>query len=295
MSRLSHRLVIILAGLLAAASPAVGSAWGQAERRPPPAQEPQRHPNPPPARQAKPRQPAQQPGDRDRDRDRARQPRAVPVRPPAVTGRVFVRGRFYDPYVWSYPWWPYGVSPYWYAPLYDQRAWLQIKATPKDAAVYVDGYYAGLVDEFDGALQGLPLPEGGYRIVLHREGYRSAEHGIYLRRGATFTLRDALTRLGPGERQQPPPVPERPPAFTARQPSQATAILDIRVTPEDASIVVDGRPWLSDRGHVLVAVTPGPHLLRVIAPGYGSFMLELELEAGHTLPLDVTLVPASDE
>jgi hypothetical protein len=291
MSRLTHRLAITLAGLLAAASPAVGSAPGQAERRPPPAQEPQRHPTTPPDRQAKPREPTQQPG--DRDRDRGRQPRAVPARPPAVHGRVFGRGYYYDPLIGPYPWWPYGVHPYWYAPLYDNRAWLQIKATPTDAAVYVDGYYAGIVDQFDGVLQGLPLPEGGYQIVLHREGYRPSGHSLYLRRGVTFTLRDVLMRLAPGEHQPPPPLPEQPPSLTERQLSAASAFLDIRVTPADASIVVDGRPWLSDGGHVLVAVKPGTHLLQVIAPGFASFTIELQVEAGHTAPLNVTLVPST--
>jgi hypothetical protein len=33
-----------------------------------------------------------------------------------------------------------------------------VLATPKEAAVYVDGFYAGVVDDFDGVFQSLPLP-----------------------------------------------------------------------------------------------------------------------------------------
>jgi hypothetical protein len=287
MFHLARGTALTIAALLVAT--AVPAAAGQQpERRPPPAREPQRHPPSAPERGAQPRS----------SPDRSAQPRPSPDRRrdrvPAVRSRIFVRGHFYDPYAWSYPWWPYGAYPYWYSPIYDQRAWLQIKATPKDAGVYVDGYYAGIVDEFDSAFQGLPLPAGGYHVVLYREGYRPSAHDIYLRRGATFTLRDALRRLPPGEHQEPPPGPERAPAITERRLPATTAFLDVRVTPADASIVIDGRSWVSDGGQVFVALPPGTHLIRVFAPGYASFAVELPLEAGHTAPIDVKLVPSTN-
>ena len=63
---------------------------------------------------------------------------------------------YYDPFWFGYGGWsPYG----WYAPFYLPNAYdsnvgsgrLQVK--PRNAEVYVDGYYAGTVDDFDGALQ----------------------------------------------------------------------------------------------------------------------------------------------
>jgi len=94
------------------------------------------------------------------------QRRAVP-RPPApprhdviVRGHVFVGGYFYDPMFGPYPWWSRTTYPYWYFPVYDRRADVRIQVTPKEAGVYVDGFYAGVVDDFDGVFQTLPLPPG---------------------------------------------------------------------------------------------------------------------------------------
>jgi hypothetical protein len=166
MSHLTRRLIVTCAALLAAALPIAADAGRQAERRPPPAREPQRQPTPPPERQAKPREPARQAGERARPAPKS-QARVV------VRGPVFVGGYFYDPLYGPYPWWPRTGYPHWYVPIYDQRADLRVKVTPKDSAVYVDGFYAGLVDEFDGVFQALPLPPGGHRVLLYRPGYRS--------------------------------------------------------------------------------------------------------------------------
>ncbi len=307
MSRLSRSLALGLAAVLLAPV----AAASQAERRPPPAREPQRQPTPAPDRQAKPREAAPErapartgSGRADRDRDcepdRDHQRQAVPAvrRPVVVRGRVFVRGYFYDPFIDPYPFWPYGVHPYWYAPLYEMRAFVRVKATPRDASVYADGYYAGLVDEFDGVLQSLPLSPGGHQIVLYRHGYRPSTHNVYLQRGSTFTLTDALALLAPGEPQPPPPVPL--PEWwrddtSAAVPSIHTATLDIRVRPAEASIVLDGQAWRTpEAGRLQLAVTAGGHQLRVAALGYVPFVLDIDVEAGRTTPVNVSLVPDSD-
>src|ERR1035437_4172470 len=70
-----------------------------------------------------------------------------------VRGQVFIGGYFYDPYFGPYPWWGPGAYPYPYSPVYDTAAQVHLKVTPRDAAVYVDGYYAGIVDDFDGLFQ----------------------------------------------------------------------------------------------------------------------------------------------
>lgn len=87
------------------------------------------------------------------------QRRAVPRHPPhpphavVVRGHVFIGGYFYDPFYGPYPWWPRTAYPYWYFPVYDNRAEVLLRVEPKeaeDAAVYVDGFYAGVVDDFNG-------------------------------------------------------------------------------------------------------------------------------------------------
>jgi hypothetical protein len=41
----------------------------------------------------------------------------------------------------------------------------------RDADVYVDGYYAGVVDDFDGHFQHLNLTPGAHRVEIREPGY----------------------------------------------------------------------------------------------------------------------------
>ena len=125
-------------------------------------------------------------------------------------GRIVVRGGFgyspffYDPFWGPYPY--YGAYPVVVAPSGEVR----VLATPKQAEVYVDGSYAGIVDDFDGILQRLHVTPGGHAITLHLEGYRTVTQNIYVTPDSTFKLRLTMDRLAPGESSVPPPLPARP-------------------------------------------------------------------------------------
>jgi hypothetical protein len=146
----------------------------------------------------------------------AAQRRAVPRgHPPhprpsvVVRGRVFIGGYFYDPVFGPYPWWPRTAYPYWYVPIYDRHADILLRVEPKaaeDAGVYVDGFYAGIVDDFNGVFQSLSLTPGGHRIALYLEGYRTVHRNVYLRPGSTFHLRETMLRLPTGETSELPDV-----------------------------------------------------------------------------------------
>ena len=111
---------------------------------------------------------------------------------------------FYDPFVWS----GWGPSGYWYP---DWRPQVRVKVEPEDigddAAVYVDGLYAGVVDDFDG--WGVIVEEGPHTIAIFREGYRTARFKIHAGQGKIFTVRHTLRALPAGARSEPPDV-ERP-------------------------------------------------------------------------------------
>jgi len=51
---------------------------------------------------------------------------------------------------------------------------LKLKVKPRNAKVYVDGFYVGLVDEFDGARQKLTLNGGRHRVEIRAEGFETA-------------------------------------------------------------------------------------------------------------------------
>ena len=67
---------------------------------------------------------------------------------------------------------------------------------PRDAEVLVDGYYVGIVDEFDGAFQQLRIEEGPHVIQIRKEGFRTLEFKVRVLIDHTITLHGELQ---PGE------------------------------------------------------------------------------------------------
>lgn len=104
---------------------------------------------------------------------------------------------YYDPYLWG-PSYGYGPYPafrgygYGYA-----TGELRLDVSPPNADVYVDGYYAGRVDDFDGTFQSLQLEEGTYRIEIVAPGYATLEFDVRIFPGRKITYRGDLTRVGP--------------------------------------------------------------------------------------------------
>jgi hypothetical protein len=114
-----------------------------------------------------------------------------------VGGGYYYRPYFYDPFWYDpwygfagyqYPWGPYGYPPY-RAYRVDPGASLRIEVKPKDAEVYVDGYYAGIVDDFDGALQHLDLEPGPHSIEIRTPGAPPISFDVNVQPGRTVTLR----------------------------------------------------------------------------------------------------------
>jgi hypothetical protein len=228
---------------------------------------------------------------------------------------VFVGGYFYDPFFGPYPWWPHPAYPYWYHPVWDDRADVRISCPQRQAAVYVDGFYAGIVDDFDGMFQSLPLPPGGHRIALYLAGYATREFSVYLQPGATFTLHHAMEHLVPGEVSEnpavSPPVPlppdgsytpprGTPPVVSGPAPPPAAnlsvGVVEISVQPATAAVMVDGARWISSEpGHYDLQLPVGVHRLEVSAPGYRTFTGEVDVHDGATTPFNVSLVRESED
>lgn len=112
---------------------------------------------------------------------------------------------WYDPFWGPYPY-SYGVYPFGARPDADVR----VEVTPKQAEVYVDGFYAGVADDFDGVFKRLHTTPGGHAITLHLEGYRTVTENLYLSPESTFKLHDTMDKLAAGETSEAPPLPSRP-------------------------------------------------------------------------------------
>jgi len=71
---------------------------------------------------------------------------------------------------------------------------VRLQVTPRDAAVYVDGYYAGVVDDFDGAFQRLTLEVGPHRIELDAQGSDPRFFDVYVDPARTVDIHADLFR-----------------------------------------------------------------------------------------------------
>lgn len=136
----------------------------------------------------------------------------------AVRSHVIVYGGFgyYPSPFWYDPWFGYGYPAFWgpwpyggyaYPPTSDVR----LDVTPKDAEVYVDGYYAGLVNDFNGVFHKLHVPPGEHEITLYMDGYRSVHEKVLLSPDKTIKLKYSMEKTAPGETQEPRPQPPNPP------------------------------------------------------------------------------------
>jgi len=127
---------------------------------------------------------------------------------PHFGGRVAIRPGyvyrpyFYDPFFGPYP---YGYNVYMYPGRPQTELRVQVK--PKQAQVYVDGFYAGVADNFDGAFQRLHTTPGGHVVTLRLDGYRTVTENVYVSPGTTYDLHLKMAPLGPGETSAPVPPP----------------------------------------------------------------------------------------
>lgn len=75
---------------------------------------------------------------------------------------------------------------------YRENGSLRLKINPKQAQIFVDGYYVGVVDSFDGAFQKLGLEGGSHKIELKAEGFEPAEFEVLITPGETVTYKGEL-------------------------------------------------------------------------------------------------------
>jgi len=92
----------------------------------------------------------------------------------------------YYPYGYGYGGYGYGGSGYGYRD--SAYGDVRIQGAVRDAQVYVDGYYAGIVDDFDGAFQRLELEPGAHQIEIRAPGFPPLTYDVSVQPGQTLTL-----------------------------------------------------------------------------------------------------------
>jgi hypothetical protein len=77
--------------------------------------------------------------------------------------------------------WPYsGYGAVFPFDDFDDAGSLRLQVEPKDAQVYVDGYYAGMVDQFDGHFQHLDLSPRPHHVEIRAPGYQPLAFDIVI-------------------------------------------------------------------------------------------------------------------
>ena len=209
----------------------------------------------------------------------------------------------------------------WY---YPAESDLRITVKPKEASVYVDGYFAGKVDDFDGALQRLHVTPGHPRCALPR-GLPVAEEVALPQPNATRTIPGALEKLSPGEAPEPEPRPtepermETPPEDTYRQPHllhndgrvrrgpPASRRLNLPRAPRPrvhrssrrcrcaSSRTASSSASTGSGGGAVRRRAPhrpgakGHHVIEAERDGYEQFTTDVDVHAGETVPISITL------
>jgi len=203
----------------------------------------------------------------------------------------------------AYPAFYYGGfygAPYPYSRIYyggSDRApsALRIEVKPVEAEVYVDGYLAGSVDEFDGFFQRLNLTPGAHEIVIYLDGHRTIREKLYLSPGASYKLRRAMEPLAAGETSEARPEP--PPEVAIESPPEPSTsvsdfgVLELRVQPEGAEILIDGEPWPSGEPSKALAIhlPAGEHRIEIRMAGNAPFVTDVSVDPGKTTTLNVKL------
>lgn len=181
---------------------------------------------------------------------------------------------------------------------FDDESSLQLQVTPRQTEVFVDGYFAGTVDAFDGRFQRLHVRPGEHELTLYLDGHRRVTQTIQVRPRASFRIRYAMMPLAAGE------APDARPSTSAKPPASLDALgrereaasvegygsVAIRVQPVDAEVVIDGKRWEGATERALVVqLAAGSHRIEIRKEGYRSYATQIDVRPGATSPINVSL------
>jgi hypothetical protein len=116
---------------------------------------------------------------------------------PAIVTVVPYRPYFYHPslslgvFYGANGAYPYGYIPQGYYDPIPGRPYggVRITGAPRDAQVFADGYYVGIVNDFDGVFQHMNLEAGPHHIEIQEPGFEPIAFDVVVQPGQTVTFR----------------------------------------------------------------------------------------------------------
>jgi hypothetical protein len=190
---------------------------------------------------------------------------------------------------------------------------------PRETEVFVDGYRAGIVDDFDGIFQRLHVRAGGHQLTLYLDGFRTVTENLYLDPMSSRSLKLTMVQLPAGEtsgprpqptadptiigpetgrtmprqpiRRLPPTEPQPPPEPRPASAPSRYGSLSIRLVPVNADVTVDGERWRSTNAlePLVIQLAEGQHRVEVTRDGYEKFSTDVDIRPGETTTLNVSL------
>ncbi len=233
-------------------------------------------------------------------------------------------GYYYPGWGWGSYWWPYGswgwYGGYWGYPwgwgagttyhyVQHDTGSIRVLVEPSEARVYVDGYYAGTVDDFDGLFQRLHVSPGRHEVTLKLEGYKTHRMKVYVPPDGTLKLHYSMQQ-GSGEsfedlagtvpdrelqrdrerqREQDERWSGREPQTQEDQTRAAAGKLRLDIKPSDASVYVDGAFRGSAREAATLQLPPGRHQVEVVRPGYRTVERQVDVAPGEPTEVAIEL------
>lgn len=204
---------------------------------------------------------------------------------------------YYPSFGFGYHYFPFSIGFAFPGGPKDDRPAVRFQVRPKHAEVYVDGYYAGVVDDLDGSKR-LRLDPGPHEVTIYLDGYRTFSQLVNPGPGNTVRIRHEMEPLLPGELQGARPAPASPsgavaPSGTARPATVSSEFgsLVLRAQPSDVEVVVDGEPWSFPQGaeSLTLHLPAGRYRVEIEKEGYDSFRTQVDLAPGERTDLNVQL------
>jgi hypothetical protein len=208
---------------------------------------------------------------------------------------------------------------------HSEPAGVRVLVDPDDAKVYVDGYYAGKVEQFDGMFQRLNIQNGRHEILISKDGYQGQRFLVYAYPGAAIKIESSLSKgsgeaplkdltagrggEGPETRPAMEPDDDAPPSDWPEDGGRTTAPaprhesmstrhapagerlgeVRLNVRPGDATVYVDGEFRGTARETANLVLPSGSHRVEIVRPGFRTATREVDVRAGETQSIEVDL------
>jgi PEGA domain len=78
---------------------------------------------------------------------------------------------------------------------YRENGGLRLKINPKQAQVFVDGAYVGVIDSFNGTFQKLEIESGGHKVELKANGFEPLQFDVLIPPGETVIYKGEMKKI----------------------------------------------------------------------------------------------------